>query len=115
MILALLLAAQTVSFAPPPESPVKIQVVVLPTIADTRWQITAVGDVTGLDSTYVLWRNAESGDNVIWHLKNGVLRRAAFLPSVFDLNWKIVGASKEGILWHNANTGVTALWQVEWP
>lgn len=111
-MIAVLLAA--LFLAPPSVAPtVQTQtIIVLPTIADLAWEPVAMGDVVGdSDLVYVLWRHAQTGQNVIWTIKEGVLVRADCLPTVFDTNWKIVGVSQHaGILWHNGATGATVLW-----
>ena len=39
----------------------------------------------------VIWRNKASGQNVIWLMNALAVKVAAFLPTIADTNWEIVG------------------------
>ena len=64
----------------------------------------------------ILWRNASTGDNLVWNI-DGVTRTSTQgLPPVADLNWKIVGRGdfngdgNPDILWRNTATGANLIW-----
>ena len=84
----------------------------------TGWNIAGVGDFTGDGKPDILWRNANTGENVIWHM-NGATWTDAF-NYVATVNpaagWNIAGVGdfnsdgKPDILWRNASTGANVVW-----
>ena len=63
----------------------------LPTIAETNWEITAIGDVDGDGKVDVILRNNASGQNIVWLMNGLTVANSSSLPTIADLNWKIVG------------------------
>jgi hypothetical protein len=62
----------------------------LPTTADARWKIAAVGDFDGDGGPDLLWRHHGDGRNAMWTM-NGATRTGTYtLPTAHDLNWRIV-------------------------
>jgi hypothetical protein len=86
------------------------------TVTDAAWQIVGTGDFNGDGKPDILWRNAATGENLVWYM-NGVTRTAsAYLLAVADRAWRIVGTGdfngdgKPDILWRNAATGENLVW-----
>ncbi|KJU82876.1 FG-GAP repeat-containing protein [Candidatus Magnetobacterium bavaricum] len=73
------------------------------------------GDFDGDGKRDVLWRNANTGQIVIW-LMNGASIVSTASPSTLDLNWQIQGIAdfnkdgKADILWRHIKTGEVAIW-----
>lgn len=65
--------------------------------------------------TDILWRNSQTGENVIWFMQDGNIARASALPAV-DINWDIPvdgdfnGDGTNDILWRNNVTGENIIW-----
>jgi hypothetical protein len=97
------------------------------TVSDLAWEIlqgsnshttgrTVPSDFTGDGKPDILWRNVSTGENYLWYM-NGVTRTGgAYLTTLADLNWTIVGTGdftgdgKPDILWRNASTGENLIW-----
>ena len=83
----------------------------LRTVADTNWQIAAVGDFDGNGLADVLWRNKASGENYIYFMNGTSIVAEGYIRSVADQAWQVVGAARfaggtsDGILWRNQVTG----------
>jgi FtsP/CotA-like multicopper oxidase with cupredoxin domain len=67
----------------------------------------------------LLWRNTSTGDNYIWFMNGVIQAGGASLPTLTDLNWKIVGRGdfngdgKSDILWRNTATGENYVWYMD--
>lgn len=63
----------------------------------------------------ILWRNLGTGANAIWYLNGAVIGSGA-IPTVADLNWRIVGGGdfdgngRSDILWRHSVSGSNAIW-----
>jgi len=66
---------------------------VLPTVADTAWQIVAVADLNANGKPDLVWRNSVTGYNVIWLLDGATFLGQVLLPPIPDLTWQIVAAA----------------------
>jgi len=73
---------------------------------------TAYGDVT----PDILWRNAVSGQNVVWRMNGFTREDTEWLESVPDTNWAIAGSADfnadgmADILWRNRSNGQVVVW-----
>jgi len=63
------------------------------TVADTNWQIRAVGDINRDGRPDLLWQHETSGQIAAWFMNGATLMSGGSLVpgTVADLNWKIVG------------------------
>ena len=62
--------------------------------ADDRrpnWEIVGVGDFDGDGRADVILRNTFTGQNIGWLMNGLTVRNSAFLPTIADTNWQIVG------------------------
>jgi len=58
---------------------------------DLTWEIVGVGDFNSDIKPDILWRNNVSGENRVWYMDGMVrLGEVPLLPTITDLNWKIV-------------------------
>ena len=86
-----------------------------PAIADTNWEVKAVGDFNADGHGDVIWRHKISGQNIAW-LMAGTVSASAFLPTMADTAWQIQGAGdfngdgRSDVLWRNLATGQTLGW-----
>jgi VCBS repeat protein len=62
-------------------------------LADTDWQISAVGDYNADYRPDLVWRHATSGQNVVWLMDGVTLMSGTFTtpPALPDTGWRIVG------------------------
>jgi hypothetical protein len=97
----------------------------LPSVADTNWQIAGGGDFNGDGVSDLLWRYCGAGTyqgwNSIWYMyADGTMKGAKLLTGVSDLGWKIAGTGdfdKDGyvdILWRYYGTGTYQGWNSVW-
>lgn len=84
------------------------------TIADTRWDVAAIADLTRDNKPDVLWRNSESGQNVLW-VMDGLVRTASIdLPATtatFDWIGDVDGDESSDIVWQR--DGNTVVWLLD--
>ncbi len=89
-------------------------------LSDLSWEIVGAADFDGDSSTDILWRNQQSGQNVIWWdvRPNQSNTPRSFIEGLNSPNWQIQGAGdlngdgSVSILWRNYETGGNALWQM---
>jgi hypothetical protein len=68
--------------------------------------------------TEILWRNTVTGLNMVWHMNGASPVTGAWLPTISDTNWTIVGVGdfnsdgKPDILWRNTTTGLNMVWHM---
>jgi FG-GAP-like repeat len=98
--------------------------IVFSQVADTDWQIVAVGDFDGDGDPDILWRNTGTGPlqglNIVWTMNGASFVSEAVYSWVADLAWEIVGTGDfdgdgdPDILWRNYGTGplqgVNVIW-----
>ena len=77
----------------------------------------SVGDINGDEVSDILWRNSETGENVVWYMgTSGQVINADFFPSVDDDEWQLTsfadfnGDGETDLLWRNDETGENLLW-----
>jgi hypothetical protein len=64
----------------------------------------------------LLWRNTTSGANFLWYMNGLVAFNGASMPTMTDLNWKLVGLGdfnedgKPDLVWRKATTGENLVW-----
>jgi hypothetical protein len=94
----------------------------LPPVADQTWQIGATGDVDRDGVTDIVWRNAVSGENLVWYMGGelgATLRDYQALPPVADPTWQIVGLTDHDfdtaadIVWRNQASGENVIWYMD--
>ncbi len=67
----------------------------------------------------ILWRNTANGQNAVWNMDGVTRTGSAFLASMTDQNWQIVGRGdfnndgKPDILWRNTSNGQIAVWYMD--
>ncbi len=92
---------------------------VLPVVSDANWQIRAVGDANQDGQSDILWRNLQTGQNVLWTMQGTTLVSATLLQPVADPAWQIEAAAdfnQDGnidIVWRNTQTGQNVLWYMD--
>ncbi len=63
----------------------------------------------------ILWRNSATGQDAVWYM-NQQATSGVLLPTLTDLNWKIVGVGdfntdgKPDLVWRHSVTGQNAVW-----
>jgi hypothetical protein len=63
----------------------------IPTASDSNWQVVGVRDFNGDGKADTLWRNINTGENVIWLMDGtSMLAGSAPIPTVSDPSWKVV-------------------------
>ncbi|OPY74742.1 MAG: FG-GAP repeat protein [Syntrophorhabdus sp. PtaU1.Bin050] len=67
----------------------------------------------------ILWRNTSTGENLVWYMDGVTRTGAAYLTSVPNQAWKIVGTNdfnsdgKPDILWRNTSSGQNLVWYMD--
>jgi hypothetical protein len=100
------------------------QIVFLPHVMDTAWEIAGTGDFNADGNTDILWRyyggDYIQGWNVIWYMNGTTITGYGFLPTVQDTNWRIAGTGdfdgdgKLDVLWRYYGGGQIQGWNVIW-
>ncbi len=89
---------------------------IVPSVPDTNWQVAAVEDFNGDSKPDLLWRNAGTGQNVVWHMDGLAFVSQTLLPPVSDAHWEIVAAAhvngdgNPDIVWRNRSSGQNVVW-----
>ncbi|MGP1385996.1 MAG: cadherin domain-containing protein [Thainema sp.] len=96
----------------------RIGTIALDNVPGSDWEIAGVGnfDQDGqLDD--LIWRNYETGQNVVWFVESDGTKRTQALDPLDDPNWRIEGASDfdgdgvaDDLLWRNSVEGKTSVW-----
>ena len=63
----------------------------LPTIADTNWEIKAVGDFRRRRQGGRRLAQQVTGQNIGWLMNGLTVEIAGFLPTIADTNWEVAG------------------------
>ena len=64
----------------------------LRTVADTSWQIAAVGDYDGDGKSDLLWLNSSAGQNYLYPMDGSTIKPTeGYLRAVPVGNWTVVG------------------------
>jgi hypothetical protein len=95
-------------------------------VNDPNWRLDGAADFNGDSKTDLLWRNYQTGENVVWYLDgnkflsgtttNPTQTDAANLLNIQDTKWQIEGTGdfngdgKSDIVWRNYQTGDTVMW-----
>ena len=88
-------------------------------MADLTWQLVASADVDRDGAPDLIWRNTQTGANVVWYLNGTTIVGAANLPAVADLTWQLVAAqdvNQDGrldLIWRNTVSGANVVWYHE--
>ena len=86
-----------------------------------QWSAEGLADFDGDGRSDVLWRNEDSGENLVWYLKGdkGTERKDSERVETFrDGGWTLRGAGdldQDGaieLLWHHSSSGDSTLWQM---
>src|SRR5437879_833795 len=62
----------------------------LRTVADTNWQIVAVGDYDGDGKSDLFWRNSSTGENYLYPMDGALIKSTeGYVRRVADMNWQV--------------------------
>lgn len=73
-------------------------------------------DLNGDGRSNLIWRNLETGQNVVWYMNNTTLVGSKNFPAVPDRNWEISGVgdfnndNQADLVWRNSATGQNTVW-----
>jgi hypothetical protein len=79
----------------------------------------SISGASSLAGYSLVWRNTGSGDNVFWYMDGVNYRGYAYLNTLADLDWKIVGVGdfnndgKPDILWRHKTYGLNVVWYMD--
>ena len=62
----------------------------LATIADTNWELRAIGDLDGDGKADLVWRNKTTGQVIGWLMNGFTVQSSGVIATLADLNWDIV-------------------------
>ncbi|MGD1871871.1 MAG: FG-GAP-like repeat-containing protein [Mastigocoleus sp.] len=88
-------------------------------VADSNWEIVAVGDVGNDGRDDLIWRNSDNGQNGIWEMDGEEILTQSTLLAVDDTDWEIVdaedfgGDGRDDLLWRNSDNGQNAIWEMD--
>ena len=86
-----------------------------------EWDAQGLADFDGDGRTDVLWRNENSGENLVWYMKGnqGNERKdSERVESWRDRDWTLSGVGdfdsngRPDLLWHNASSNSTEMWEM---
>lgn len=87
-----------------------------PSVDDDEWQLTSFADFNGDGETDLLWRNDETGENIIWLLNNENVSSVVSLPTYDDDTWSLAdvadfdGDGNIDLLWRDTRSGDNTVW-----
>jgi VCBS repeat protein len=76
-------------------------------------------DFNGDGKSDLVWRNTQTGDNLVWFMDGATQIGTGALPAVPDLNWRLAavvdlnGDGKPDLLWRNYATGDNVVWYLD--
>lgn len=85
----------------------------------TNWVVGATADFNGDGQTDIVWRNYNTGANVLWLMNNGVRTSSILLPSLANKDWQLVGAAdmntdgQVDLIWRNRASGQNTVWLMQ--
>jgi hypothetical protein len=88
----------------------------MPTIADTNWEIRGRGDFDGDGKADVILRNKFNGQNIGWLMNGLTVSNSALMPTIADTNWEIRGIGdfdgdgKADVILRNKSSGQNIGW-----
>ena len=89
-------------------------------VANQNWVIEGVGDFDGDGEDDLVWRNYNSGENVIWFMDGTTPTRSQFFLQVPDTTWRIQGVGdfdndglQDDLVWRNYASGDQIIWFTE--
>jgi hypothetical protein len=88
----------------------------LPIPANSGWQLSAVADINKDGKTDLIWRHADTGQNVVWYLNGTTYLGWASFLTLADSNWQLVASAdinRDGawdLIWRNRVTGQNVVW-----
>ncbi|AHG87626.1 hypothetical protein J421_0089 [Gemmatirosa kalamazoonensis] len=89
----------------------------LASYAPAPWKVVAVADFDRNGSADLLWRNATSGDLVLWRMNGAALSSSAAVGSV-PTAWQVAaigdldGDGTPDVFWQNTTTGARVAWRM---
>ncbi len=99
--------------------PISLALIIVGVVAPkaASFDLTETHDFNGDGKADLLWRNENTGDNIIWLMDGTNIIGSGSLPNV-DRNWEVASISdfnadrKADILWRNYSTGDNAEWLI---
>ena len=88
------------------------------TIADTNWEVRALGDLDASATADLIWRNKVTGEVYVWPM-NGAAPSAELYVATVDPAYDVVGTGdfngdgKADLLWQHATTGDVWIWLMD--
>jgi cyclophilin family peptidyl-prolyl cis-trans isomerase len=85
----------------------------------TPWRLGAAADFNADGNTDIVWRNYNTGSNVLWIMNNGTRTNSILLPELANTAWELVGAfdvdgdSDQDLFWRNRATGQNTMWLLQ--
>jgi len=82
-------------------------------------QAPVPADFNGDGKSDLVWRNTQTGDNLVWFMDGANQISTGALPSFPDLNWRLAvvadvnGDGKPDLLWRNYATGENVVWYMD--
>lgn len=81
------------------------------------WRIVGTGDFNNDGQSDIAWRNDQTGQAVVWHMRNNYVRGVVGLgPVARNLEWTmetvsdVDGDGRPDLVWRNRSTGGIAAW-----
>lgn len=91
----------------------------LPKVPQPEYRLELTADFNADNQTDLLWRNYDTGENLIWLMSDNNIIGGALLPSLTDKAWQPrvagdwTGDNKTDIVWRNTATGDNVIWAMD--